>query len=79
MRFINPLSVRMPSDLKDRIEAAAVVAHRSINSELVARLENSFRPALAEIPTAELVAELVRRGEVSGIEVRTPRPAPDRS
>jgi len=74
MRFINPLSVRMPSDLKDRIEAAAVTAHRSINSELVARLESSFRPPLAELPTAELVAELVRRKAVSGIDVRQTDP-----
>jgi hypothetical protein len=64
----------MPSDLKDRIEAAAVVAHRSINAELVARLEDSFRPPLAEVPSDELVAELVRRGEISAIEVRTANP-----
>ncbi|MDH1337415.1 Arc family DNA-binding protein [Comamonas thiooxydans] len=34
--------LRLPQDLKDQIEAAAKEAGRSMNAEIVARLEGSF-------------------------------------
>ncbi|ALK10323.1 Arc family DNA-binding protein [Blastochloris viridis] len=36
------LKIRLPRDLKERIEAAAVAANRSWNGEIVSRLEKSF-------------------------------------
>jgi hypothetical protein len=35
-------SLRLPQDLKNRIDAAASANKRSLNAELVARLEESF-------------------------------------
>lgn len=37
--------VRLPPDLKDRIEAEARAKKRSMNAEMVARLAASFQPA----------------------------------
>lgn len=36
------MKIRLPRDLKERIEAAAVAANRSWNGEIVSRLESSF-------------------------------------
>lgn len=72
MRDIAPLAIRMPGDLKATLEAAALRNHRSLNAELVARLESSLRP-LKDYLTAELIAELVDRGV---IEVHKKPPAP---
>jgi len=36
--------LRLPADLKDKIKAASEENHRSMNAEIVARLENSFTP-----------------------------------
>ena len=41
-RDIAPFGVRMPADLKARVQAAAEKNNRSMNAEIVARLENSF-------------------------------------
>lgn len=41
-RDIVPLGLRMPPDLKDRIEAAAKTNGRSMNAEIVSRLQASF-------------------------------------
>ncbi|MCA0973402.1 Arc family DNA-binding protein [Halomonas denitrificans] len=37
--------LRVPSDLKERIEKSAAENHRSMNAEIVARLSESFRGA----------------------------------
>lgn len=43
MSRANPqVNFRMPQELKDKLENAAIENHRSITAELVARLENSF-------------------------------------
>ncbi|WP_082524744.1 Arc family DNA-binding protein [Pseudorhodoferax sp. Leaf274] len=39
------LKIRLPAELKDRIEAASDEAGRSMNAEIVARLTSSFEPA----------------------------------
>ena len=38
------MKVRLPADLKQRIEEAAGTARRSLNAEIVARLQESFEP-----------------------------------
>lgn len=53
-REIAPFGVRMPPDLKTRLEAAAKINVRSLNAELVARLEQSLA---APRPTAPGVKE----------------------
>lgn len=45
---INPFGLRMQQDLRDRLEAAASESGRSLNAEIAARLEESFRPNLAK-------------------------------
>lgn len=42
MRNINPFGLRMQPDLRAQIEKAAEQSHRSLNAEIVARLETSF-------------------------------------
>lgn len=42
MRNINPFGLRMQPDLRTQIEEAAARNHRSLNAEIVARLESSL-------------------------------------
>lgn len=42
-RDIAPFGVRMPSDLKQKIENSAKKSGRSMNAEIVHRLEQSFK------------------------------------
>ena len=39
---IPPFGLRMPDELKARIQKAAQTNHRSMNAEIIARLERSF-------------------------------------
>lgn len=48
-RDITPFGLRMPADLKARVDAAAARNGRSINAECVARLQESF-DARADVP-----------------------------
>lgn len=45
------MKIRLPADLKDQIEAAAKAAGRSMNAEIVARLENALvsQPAVSDV------------------------------
>lgn len=43
--------VRLPDGMRDRISDAAEVENRSMNSEIVARLQSSFEPTAAALPT----------------------------
>lgn len=54
-REIAPFGVRMPPELKARLEAAAKVNGRSLNAELTARLEKSL-----ESPQSSLAVEDTR-------------------
>lgn len=65
-RDIAPFGVRMPTELKALVEAAAAANGRSINAEVVARLQESFTaPTLASAARmnidslAEAIAERV--------------------
>lgn len=44
------MKIRLPADLKDQIEAASKQSGRSMNAEIVARLEGSFQPASPRAP-----------------------------
>lgn len=38
------VNLRIPADLKERLEDAAQAGRRSLNAEIVARLQDSFEP-----------------------------------
>lgn len=76
-RFI----IRMPDGLRDRIAQVAKENNRSMNAEIIARLEASFgdAPASQWAPVSEvtqrMVDEIVRRLEASdAIQQRKSRP-----
>lgn len=45
VRDINPFGVRMPTDLKDRLDREAKISGRSLNTEIVMRLSASLEAA----------------------------------
>lgn len=54
--------MRMTQELKEKIAESAQTHNRSINADIVARLENSFSTAsLSNASTEELMAELLKR------------------
>lgn len=53
--------VRMPSGLRDRIAEAAEQSNRSMNAEIVARLESSFKDAADRSKLEELYFGLLER------------------
>lgn len=55
--------LRIPEDLKARVEASAEASHRSMTSEIISRLEQSFEPP--RTPTgAAIVAPMLPDGTV---------------
>ena len=62
-RDITPFGLRMPSELKARVDAAAESNGRSINAECVARLQESFeaRTDIAALPVGVLLDEIIQR------------------
>ena len=59
MAAIAPFGLRMQPDLKERIEKAAAANNRSMNAEIVARLEGSFE-AISESDATEMVEAVIR-------------------
>jgi len=65
------MNLRVPPELKRNIEIAAFENNRTITSEAVARLQDSFRTlpslymqaALHHVSTEEILSELMRRAE----------------
>lgn len=45
--------LRMPPELRDKLKSASEENHRSMNAEIVARLQESFDPAPAEAHTLD--------------------------
>lgn len=62
-RDITPFGIRMPSDLKAQVDAAALAGKRSINSEVIDRIQKSFEGAgdAKTLTTGALIEELVAR------------------
>ncbi|BBL75430.1 hypothetical protein MishRS11D_25280 [Methylomagnum ishizawai] len=46
------MRIRLPNDLKERIEAAAHQGRRSMNAEIIARLEASLNAEESRLPPA---------------------------
>jgi hypothetical protein len=62
-RDITPFGIRMPTDLKSLVDAAATDNKRSINAEVVARIQKSFEPQsdLKSVAAGVLIEELINR------------------
>ena len=57
-------NLRLPQELKDKIAESAKELNRSMNADIVARLEESFEQKfgdLESISTEELMKELAKR------------------
>ncbi|MDV2468901.1 Arc family DNA-binding protein [Acinetobacter chinensis] len=57
------INLRVPAELKKKLEILAIENSRSLNAEVVTRLENSIESGFdsARIPTEELMMELSNR------------------
>ena len=58
----NPLYVRIPDGIKEKLDAAADENMRSLNMEVSHRLQSSFKP-LDEYPVMDLLANIMARSE----------------
>ncbi|MDR3409668.1 MAG: Arc family DNA-binding protein [Formivibrio sp.] len=66
----HPFGLRIPEELKARLELASEQNARSLNSEMVVRLADSFKRPLSDFPDGELIAELLSRYERGTISIR---------
>ena len=67
------INLRVPADLKKKIELIAIENSRSINAEVVQRLEQSFERKfgdLESVATEELMKELAKRCSLLEIKMR---------
>lgn len=70
---IAPFGLRMQSDLKERIKAAAEKNNRSMNSEIIARLEASFLFSETDAEFRTVVEEMGQtQGDVGNAAVSPP-------
>lgn len=63
-RDITPFGLRMPTELKAQIDAAAAASGRSINAEIIARLRASLdhsTTSLSAVPDGLLLDEVIVR------------------
>ncbi|MDO4896321.1 MAG: Arc family DNA-binding protein [Moraxella sp.] len=74
MNEIVQVNFRMPQDLKDRLEQSAKENGRSITSELVIRLESSFKPPTQAIAPSSIdnitLSDIMR--EIKSLKGATP-------
>ncbi|WP_199183803.1 Arc family DNA-binding protein [Novosphingobium sp. HII-3] len=55
------MKIRLPADLRDAIVASADAAKRSLNAEIVARLESSFEFEALGPAQLEVLDEVIRK------------------
>jgi len=70
------MNLRIPSDLKDKIEEAATANKRSVTAEVVARLEDSFvhlRPSMKVFTIDENSAQQIADKVVHSLDERDRR------
>jgi len=72
LQNIAPFGLRMQPDLKSSLEKAARKIPRSLNAEIVSRLEQSLatRRDLKDYSDGELIDELLRRYGRDGVLIR---------
>ncbi|OQX03092.1 MAG: hypothetical protein BWK73_40640 [Thiothrix lacustris] len=59
-RDVNPFGLRMPAEVKEELEKLAEQNRRSLNAEIVVRLEQSIRQEGRLCITAEELRKLIR-------------------
>ncbi len=59
------VNIRMPQELKDRLEVATVATNRSLNGEIIARLQSSFDGPVKQSEVEELLQKLNERDDVA--------------
>lgn len=57
--------LRMPPELRDQLKAASEENHRSMNAEIVARLQESFEPSLSQDTATTLLEGLQQAMQVA--------------
>ena len=66
-------NLRLPQELKDKIAESAKELNRSMNADIVARLEDSFEKTsiynLDDIPLETLTAHIFKRLNKSGLHL----------
>jgi hypothetical protein len=69
---INPLGIRFPAELRQKIEASAAENLRSINAEVVAQMLSCYkeRNALSDFSDGELIDELIRRWGRNAVRIQ---------
>lgn len=81
---LRPLMTRIPEKLRARLERAAAKAGRSMNAELIQRLEQSFEPSaqadlIQQIATAAVMATLDKLDIVPPHNNASPKTKGDKS
>ncbi len=60
------MKVRLSAELRRQVEAAAKANNRTLNSEIVSRLERSFMEDAGELARSEMAAQKLLRMDLSG-------------
>lgn len=63
-------NLRWPEELRDKIAESAKAHNRSMNADIVARLQESFSPSAGALSTSELIEMLLSRFPAGMVEVR---------
>lgn len=67
---ISPYPIRMPSDLRQRLDESARQGSRSLHAEIISRLEESFASHRAEpMGMGDLIDTLIEMGRQKGLSV----------
>lgn len=60
-RDVNPFGLRMPPELKEELEVLAEQNRRSLNAEIIVRLEDSVKREGQTCITAEEIRQIVEQ------------------
>lgn len=66
---ISPYPIRMPSDLRERLEQAAKQGSRSLHAEIIARLESTFTPAESAAERAARLDQIREKAMPGMVEI----------
>ena len=67
---ISPYPIRMPNELRQRLDDSARQGSRSLHAEIISRLEESFEsPHLKQMGLGELADVLIEMGQEKGLSV----------
>lgn len=71
---IPPYSLRMPQELRDRLESVAKANHRSLNAEILARLESTLAEQNRALDTdlAEFAEEMFAAADAEATAAQAP-------